>query len=497
MDDLALCEQGNQMPRYQPTPLKALCVALCLAVLCGLSIGSTRAQSGSYEELLEKLKERGVLTAEEYQSLKKAREEEEEKKIKRLQFFGDIRLRYESRAASSTFPIAAVEGASEEQLDRFRYSVRVGIRGDLPAHWFYGLRLETSANPRSAWVTFGNNNSNSGGGAAPYGKVGIFVGQAYLGWKATPWLTLQAGKMPNPVFTTPMVWDSDINPEGFAERFNVALNERVSLFANLGQYVYSQFTPNDDTGNLGFAGYEGYQFAWQAGVSTTFGEKKSAKVALGFCNYSGFGTPDFTGEPNNNPNASGFSGPFAFGVPNTLPDTPAGLAFANGLNDLSYVEIPWEVDFPIGDISAAVLGDWSYNTKAEERAARGSYAFLGDQAMAYQVGMAVGNSLGLVLNQVAARKNTWEARAYWQSIELNALDTNIIDSDFFEGRTNMQGIFLAAVYCPTDAIIVAMRFGDAYRVNGDGPTPGSNPDLSNVQPINRYKLLQLDFGWKF
>ena len=61
----------------------------------------------------------------------------------------------------------------------------------------------------------------------------------------------------------------------------------------------------------------------------------------------------------------------------------------------------------------------------------------------------------------------------------------------------MQGVFVAAVYCPTDAIILAMRFGDAYRVNGDGPTPGSNPDLSNVQPINRYKLLQLDFGWKF
>ena len=105
--------------------------------------------------------------------------------------------------------------------------------------------------------------------------------------------------------------------------------------------------------------------------------------------------------------------------------------------------------------------------------------------------------------------NEATARSIWDSdinpegfaerfnFELNALDTNIIDSDFFEGRTNMQGVFLAAVYCPTDAILFAMRFGDAYRVKADGPTPGSNPDLSNVQPINRYKLLQLDFGWKF
>ena len=41
-----------------------------------------------------------------------------------------------------------------------------------------------------------------------------------MGWRATPWLTVQAGRMPNPVYTTPMVWDPDINPEGIAERVN-------------------------------------------------------------------------------------------------------------------------------------------------------------------------------------------------------------------------------------------------------------------------------------
>ena len=521
------------MARFGPNGLKALRVLLCAAGLCGLSMGSSLAQDGAFDDLLEKLKTKGVLTEDEYQALRKASEEdlaeqraelqrqaveaaraeEKEKKakeaatkqskfesspgIKRIQLFGDVRLRYESRAATSTFPIAEAGGADAEQLDRWRYSARVGIRGDLSENWFYGLRLETSANPRSSWVTFGNTNSNAAGGVAPYGKNGIFVGQAYLGWKPTRWLTLQAGKMPNPVFTTPMVWDSDINPEGLAERFSFEFNGRVSLFANLGQYVYSQFTPNDDSGNLGFAGYEGYQFAWQCGVSTKFGERKSAKVALGFYNYSGFGTPDFTGAANNNPNASGFAGPFASGAQNTLPNTPAGLAFANGLNGLRYFELPWEVNFPIGSIDASVFGDWSHNIQAGERAAQGSYASLGSQAMAYQLGFSVGTNLGLVLNQVAAKRRTWEARAYWQSIGLNSLDPNIIDSDFFEGRTNMQGMFLAFVYSATDAIIVAIRIGDAHRVNAGGPTPGSNPDLQNVQPIRSYELIQLDLAWKF
>jgi hypothetical protein len=491
-------------------PWKLIRAALCVAAFVGLATGFALADDGSFDDLLEKLKTKGVLTEEEYQALKKAREEEAAKAaaakqpkietspaIKRIQLFGDLRLRYESRAATSTFPIAEVGGANEEQLDRFRYAARVGIRGDLTERWFYGLRLETSANPRSPWATFGNTNSNTAGGAAPYGKAGIFVGQAYLGWKPTPWLTLQAGKMPNPVFTTPMVWDSDINPEGLSERFNFELNDHVGLFANLGQYVYSQFAPNDDSGTLGFAGYEGYQFVWQVGMDTTFGERKSARVALGFYHYSGFGAPDFPGSANNNPSSSGFAGPFAFGPQNTLPDSPAGLAFANGLNSLRYLEVPWEVNFPIGSIDASVFGDLSYNIQASDRAAQGSYASLGSQGTAYQLGLSVGTNLGLAMNQVAAKKNTWDVRAYWQSIGLNALDPNIIDADFFGGRTNMQGVFLAAGYSPTDAIITALRLGDAHRVNGAGPTPGSNPDLSNVQPMDSFKLLQVDLGWRF
>jgi len=132
-----------------------------------------------------------------------------------------------------------------------------------------------------------------------------------------------------------------------------------------------------------------------------------------------------------------------------------------------------------------------------QRAGQGSYAFLGDEATAYLLGFSVGTNPGLVPNQVAAKKNTWEARAYWQSIGLNALDTNIIDSDFFEGRTNMQGVFLAFVYCPTDAIITTLRLGDADRANGRGPTPGSNSDLAAVQPLSGFRLLQLDLAWKF
>jgi len=519
-----------------------LVAALGAAALVGLLLGPANAQqTDPMDELLDKLKAKGVLSDDEYQALKKAREDEqieqrqerrrqaqqaaqqaekEQKQveeaakkpkfdaspgIRSIQLFGDLRLRYESRAGTTVPPyfVNGVPGNSTlgETEDRWRYALRIGIRGDLVEDWFYGLRIDTSTNPRSAWVTFGNNVNGTGGGTAPYGKGGdgLQVGQAYIGWRATPWLTVQAGKMPNPVYTTPMVWDPDINPEGIAERINYAVNDQLTLFGNFGQYVYQNFQPSSNTGNLGFANHDGYQFAWQGGVTYKFAEATNAKVAVGWYNYAGFASP----EPfyrNQNPN--GFFGPFAFsptGSQSVFPTSAAGLAYNNGINNLSYLEIPWEVNFPIGSggILGRGFGDIAYNTQADQRAAKGSFASLGSQGLAWQAGLAVGTSIGLTMNQVAAKKNAWEVRGYYQQLDLNSLDPNLIDSDFFEGRTNLQGWFLAAAYSPTDAIITTIRYGVAHRVNGAGPTPGSNPDLPNVQPINDYHLLQLDLTWKF
>ena len=64
------------------------------------------------------------------------------------------------------------------------------------------------------------------------------------------------------------------------------------------------------------------------------------------------------------------------------------------------------------------------------------YAVTG-QNKAYQVGVAYGN-LGLVYGQTS-KKNTWEARVYWQHVEQYAADVNLLDSDFFEGRANLEG----------------------------------------------------------
>ena len=119
-------------------------------------------------------------------------------------------------------------------MNRERYALRVGVRGDLADDFYYGLRLETSPNPRSPWNTFGNSTT------APY--QGPFSKQELLplhrpGLFGLPSLfvastTFRVGRVPQPFYTTPMVWDSDYCPEGLVEKVKFTVGN-AELFGHL------------------------------------------------------------------------------------------------------------------------------------------------------------------------------------------------------------------------------------------------------------------------
>src|SRR5256885_5061960 len=141
--------------------------------------------------------------------------------ITELELYGDARVRYEIRSGET-------ESQDTQQRNLPRYRLRLGLRGILADDWFFGVRLETGTNPRSTNVTFGD---DAGGGNGPFARNsdGMFVGQAYLGYKGFKDITLTVGKMPEPMISTLMVWDPDINPEGLAEQwkhtFTIALGD--------------------------------------------------------------------------------------------------------------------------------------------------------------------------------------------------------------------------------------------------------------------------------
>src|SRR5439155_21042543 len=71
-----------------------------------------------------------------------------------------------------------------------------------------------------------------------FSQKALWIDQAYLSWKAQEHVKLQGGRMANPfwqVYASDVMWDPDLNPEGYAQKIDLPMGERLGLFANLAQ----------------------------------------------------------------------------------------------------------------------------------------------------------------------------------------------------------------------------------------------------------------------
>ena len=205
-----------------------------VAAAASLSLGGSLARAQDNGALLDLLVRKRIITDQEAEELRgelvkdfattPAGKLKMSAPLTELEIYGDARVRYEVRTAEAGLPDRITSPGEHTQRNRQRYRLRLGIRGTLADDWFFGLRLETSSNSRSTNVTIGDEAS---GGPFSKGSDGINVGQAYLGYKGFHEITLTAGRMPNPLITTSMVWDADINPEGLAEQRKHTFNLSV------------------------------------------------------------------------------------------------------------------------------------------------------------------------------------------------------------------------------------------------------------------------------
>lgn len=530
-------------------PFSGRLIGLFFSVYLGLAATTGKCADPS-DPILNLLLQKGIVTQDEVQKAKAEAEAIRTNEfanampsmaskwkisnaIKNIELFGDARIRYEYRKATAP-------DDSRLELDRARFALRVGLRGEAFDDFYYGLRLETAANPRSPWVTMGTSSSGVPY-QGPYGKSTsiIYLGQVYLGWRPGNWFDITLGRMPNPLYTTPMVWDSDLNPEGAAEQFKYTIGE-ADFFATFGQFLYQDTNPTYASPGYGFNGFLGqrttpiFQLAYEAGMTYHFPKDVTAKMAAAIYQYVGmqtnvspfFGDP-FVGEGafTGNSSANPINGASGYGTSNTLLGNES-LGFPNnqvGLNHLLILEIPAEVNFPIWKLNGRLFGDFAYNLEGAQRAeeaAAGYASYLSFQnsiapvsvksfspqrndVKAYQVGLGVGNAghvygpmQGLVYG-TSSKKHNWEVRAYYQHVEQYALDPNLLDSDFFEGRGNLEGFYTAVAYSLTDNVIGTIRYGYATRINDKLGTGGSNQDIPQVNPISRYNLIQLDLTLRF
>lgn len=422
--------------------------------------------------------------------------------ITELELYGDARVRYEIRNGET-------QSDDTQQRNRERYRLRLGLRGTLADNWFFGVRLETSQNPRSSNVTFADDTSgtsNGGGGPFAKGSDGISVGQAYLGYKGFPDFILTAGKMPNPMVTTFMVWDADINPEGLAEQwkhtFTVALGSgggesqgaaytkdgtvlassvgkstgaklKIDLFANFGQFVYDDSNPENPIGPSPrrIPNTDAFLLSWQVGAKFTFPNTLYAQVAPTLYNYTG--------------NGDTFNTVFRGGDP-VLSNSNSLAQNQTGINSLLVFDLPVEVGWKLGELPMRLFADFAVNLQGDDRAAAAGHSGKGDQRYAYQIGASVGQ---------LKKKGDWQLAAFWQRQDQYSLDPNLVDTEFWDSKLNMEGVGVTFGYMLSDAVWLNFLYGYAERADKALGTGGAGDIAAN--PLKNFQLFQADLNVKF
>lgn len=451
------------------------------------------------------------------------------KGVKSVELFGDARLRYENREATDP-------AGGFVHLDRYRYSLRFGLKGDLFDDVYYGFRLETGSNPRSPWNTFG-----SSGQTSPFGKsnAGVYVGQIYAGWKPGDWVEVTLGKMPNPLYTSTMVWSPNINVEGAAEKFKYTVGE-ADFFANFGQFLYQDTNPTKSSQGYFPLATKGsnppFLLALQGGMDYHLTKDINFKVAPVLYLYTEYNnanlsevqqggtaySPDYSGTYVGQGSTVGVQGQSAYY--NLGSGFDGYYANQTGINNLMVLEVPFEMNWKMSKLNLRLFGDFAQNLQGKDRAqaaydAANSYYFSAsgpgqgllqpinspqrNDTRAYQIGFGIGSTnlvygpmQGLVYGN-SSKKNAWEFRTYWQHIEQYSLDPNLLDTDFFDGRENMEGLYAAFAYGFCDNVIGTVRYGLAHRINNQLGTGGTGGDVPQMNPVNDYSIFQFDIGVRF
>lgn len=122
-----------------------------------------------------------------------------------------------------------LKSSSTADRDRERVRLRLGLTAKVTDEVGVGVRLATgTADDRvSTNQTMGNN----------FNKYQLFVDRAYARIEPVDWLMVNAGRMPNPWFSTDMVWSENLNFDGLAMTARMKQPEEpLEPFATVGVF---------------------------------------------------------------------------------------------------------------------------------------------------------------------------------------------------------------------------------------------------------------------
>lgn len=351
--------------------------------------------------------------------------------LKTLTFGGDVRLRQENFDRTTA-------GKTDRSRQRFR--LRLASEAELPENLKVKLRFASGTGEQTS-----TNQSLDNGST----QKEFWIDRAYLEWKPAKWVRLQGGRQANPLWTTytsDILWDEDLNPEGFGQSVEALMPGNLRLFANALQMV-----ADEDSGTTADA----WEFSGQVGADALAGETRW-KTALAYHHWTN--------------TRNGTMGQSVLTGNRRITAGPSAGALSN---NFGVAELTTEALIPVGGTTLTPGGTLIKNLAAQHQQRDGHRH--GDAG--YQVGARLGK---------AAAEKTWEAAYYYKWSEVDATPADFADADFGEGGTNRQGHIGWLAYNPREWL--QLKFKSFFtRVINDSEPP-------NRDHINRY---QLDLSVKF
>lgn len=436
---------------------------------------------------------------------------------RRLQIYGDVRVRGEGRFFSngndgSFVDWAAINAGAGHQVNdnrpdyvnppyvntledrrRGQLRARLGLRAQI-ANWVSAdIRLATGSD-RSPVST---NQTLGGGGSSNYE---FWLDRASIRLTPVAGVALDFGRFDNPFWTSDLLYDNDLNFDGVAVSGTHALGETFSLFGAAGAFPVFNTSLNFGSRNafeFGGGPYpskDKYLFAAQAGVEFRAAENLRARIAGGYFHYDGvqgeFGSPcrwdqDVCDTDATRP-AFQQHGNTMFAIrnvsedPAAAPGTSPEVQYFGLASRFRVLNVRGQLEYSLSDrLGVRFDGDFVKNLGFDRAAiaplAQNNFASIigttggqydgGDTG--WQARLTVGN-LGLGFGDGAwtAQRGDWSAHIAYRHLESDAVIDGFADSDFGLGGTNVKGWIAGANYGIARNTILGLRWMSTDEIAG-------------------------------
>src|SRR5665213_2413561 len=238
----------------------------------------SHAQS-SVDSLLNKLEQKGILTADETKALREENDMDTTNDfnsalnakfpmapwVKSYKISGDFRGRFEQFSGNDS---------ALSDRTRLRYRLRFGIVAELMDNMEVGFRLGSGDPAPGSFSTQGNPLSQNSTMQNNWSDNGLYIDAAYAKWTAInsgDWLLAATiGKMDNPFKFTWMVFDPDLTPEGGAINGAYTFNDKHSLTYAGGAFVLDE-EPSNTHDPFMYGGQVLWNAKWSSKWSSSLG----------------------------------------------------------------------------------------------------------------------------------------------------------------------------------------------------------------------------------